>query len=241
MPQVRWVCPQCGKGANGSTRPRMDDAVRYCLGCTAKTGKLVLRTAPALEAKRQELATQAKAKAQLAAQQAKARKQAYYQIEVIDAQDQHVTLDVLAFVKKCMQLPEIRGAWLAECRRVRGCEPNWVPDVKVRRSATERYRGACSGRAWWASYVSLTFGIDVPLERAQELILHEVAHTVCHYKEHHGPLFKATLLRAARELWPGLTVKNQGKVYDMDNLIWEEARQINLAKASVTTASEGPS
>jgi hypothetical protein len=52
--RVRWVCPLCCKGANGSIRPRRNDAVRYCLPCTKKTGKLTERAAPSLERKKRE-------------------------------------------------------------------------------------------------------------------------------------------------------------------------------------------
>lgn len=57
--RYRWACPICNKGALGPSRPRKDNAVRYCLPCTAKTGKLVARTCPALDSKR-DRKTQAK-------------------------------------------------------------------------------------------------------------------------------------------------------------------------------------
>jgi len=43
----RWSCPICAIGALGPQRPRKDNAVRYCLPCTAKTGKLVERVSVA--------------------------------------------------------------------------------------------------------------------------------------------------------------------------------------------------
>jgi hypothetical protein len=51
--RVRWTCPQCEKGALGPSRPRKDNAVRYCLPCTAATGKLTERTCLAHERKKQ--------------------------------------------------------------------------------------------------------------------------------------------------------------------------------------------
>lgn len=50
--QVRWKCPSCNHGILNSSRPRMNDVKRYCLPCSAKSGVLVQRTAPALEKKR---------------------------------------------------------------------------------------------------------------------------------------------------------------------------------------------
>lgn len=54
--QYRWVCPECGKGALGPSRPRKDNIVRYCLPCSAKAGKLVARVCPALDNKRNKKA-----------------------------------------------------------------------------------------------------------------------------------------------------------------------------------------
>lgn len=72
--RVRWTCPT-GKGCPAvlaSPRPRRDDVARYCLACSAERGRLVLRVAPALEAKRETKIAAAKAKAEAA----KARKAA---------------------------------------------------------------------------------------------------------------------------------------------------------------------
>lgn len=49
---VRWKCDTCGSGCLAPSRPRMDDARRYCLPCTEATGRLVKRVAPTLERKR---------------------------------------------------------------------------------------------------------------------------------------------------------------------------------------------
>lgn len=56
----RWVCPICGVGALGSSRPRKNATVRYCLACSAKSEYLVERSAPAL-AKKRSAVSQAKA------------------------------------------------------------------------------------------------------------------------------------------------------------------------------------
>lgn len=68
----RWICPLCGAGKLAPSRPRRDDARRFCLPCTDKTGRLVERTCPALTAKRQKAADRRSQRAQ-AAQAAKAR------------------------------------------------------------------------------------------------------------------------------------------------------------------------
>lgn len=49
---VRWKCETCGSGVLAPSRPRRNDARRYCLPCTETTGRLVERISPALERKR---------------------------------------------------------------------------------------------------------------------------------------------------------------------------------------------
>ena len=52
MNQVRWKCEICDNGLLAPTKPRMNDVRRYCLPCSAETGKLVERISPALKKKR---------------------------------------------------------------------------------------------------------------------------------------------------------------------------------------------
>lgn len=54
--QVRWRCQQCDHGLLAPMKPRKNDVRRYCLPCSSKTGKLVERTAPALEKQREKRA-----------------------------------------------------------------------------------------------------------------------------------------------------------------------------------------
>ena len=50
---VRWKCEICDSGLLAPSQPRMNDVRRYCLPCSADTGKLVHRVAPSLEKKRE--------------------------------------------------------------------------------------------------------------------------------------------------------------------------------------------
>lgn len=43
----RWVCPLCGAGKLAPARPAREDARRFCLRCSERTGKLVERVCPA--------------------------------------------------------------------------------------------------------------------------------------------------------------------------------------------------
>ena len=53
---IKWVCLKCNSTKLGPSRPRKDDTVRYCLGCSEKSGRLVERMAPTLEKKRMRAA-----------------------------------------------------------------------------------------------------------------------------------------------------------------------------------------
>lgn len=52
--QVRWKCANCNHGLLAPMKPRKNDVRRYCLPCSAKTGKLVERVSPTLEKKREQ-------------------------------------------------------------------------------------------------------------------------------------------------------------------------------------------
>lgn len=72
--RVRWECPNGHPGILASTRPPLDSIERYCLPCSAKTGRLVKRVAPALERQRASAAVTSAAKAKAKrAREAKAR------------------------------------------------------------------------------------------------------------------------------------------------------------------------
>lgn len=72
-----WRCPKCQSGVRAPSKPRRDDARRYCLDCTAKTGRLVERTCEHLEKKRATRAQQHAAKRATAKEKAKQRMAAY--------------------------------------------------------------------------------------------------------------------------------------------------------------------
>lgn len=64
----RWKCPLCDSGVLASSRPRLDDVKRYCLKCSEKTGRLVKRVCPTLDAKRRLKTEKRAAKRQTEAQ-----------------------------------------------------------------------------------------------------------------------------------------------------------------------------
>jgi len=54
-PKKIWRCQTCGSGVRAPGKMRKDNALRYCLDCTAKTGKLVERTCVARETVKQKI------------------------------------------------------------------------------------------------------------------------------------------------------------------------------------------
>ncbi len=67
-----WTCPRCKECRLAPSKPRRDDSRRYCLPCSDTTGRLVERTCPALEKKRQAKEVSRRAKQKKAAARAKA-------------------------------------------------------------------------------------------------------------------------------------------------------------------------
>lgn len=70
--RYRWVCPDCEAAIHAPSRMKADDVRRFCLECSGRTGFLVARACPVLDAKRsakrkraqQKAATKAKRKRQ---------------------------------------------------------------------------------------------------------------------------------------------------------------------------------
>ena len=67
-----------------SSRPRRDDVARYCLPCSKKTGRLVRRAAPVLEAGRAARAVRTKSKRAAKVTREKAAEAARYLVDGVD-------------------------------------------------------------------------------------------------------------------------------------------------------------
>ena len=86
--RVRWACPNGCPAVLASSRPRRDDVARYCLPCSAKRRRLVLRIAPVLEAKRAVKVTATKAKKVARAERAAERATAYHTVHGVDLREE---------------------------------------------------------------------------------------------------------------------------------------------------------
>lgn len=149
-PRTIWRCPLCEHGHLAPRRPRKDDARRYCLACTASTGRLVERNSPALERARKAAAVTARTRA------AEKRKRA---ADAAAAKHTRAGIDLVNVLHRVMQLGEAVG-----CRR---------PTMTVRRKTTGEY----SGYAYFdQNRIVLSLAVNCSAETAVGLLLHEVAH-----------------------------------------------------------------
>lgn len=199
----RWVCPTCGSGANAPERPRKNDARRYCLDCSAKTGFLVERRAPALEARRATTALRSKDRAAVKREAGRQR----WIVRLPDANDVARDLDVRSELRQALRDCGFFDGW------ARGQAPT-IDEIEViiRRGQKPHH----SGRAWESSFrVALTFG-KAGHEDALELIYHEAAHVASQTGVGHGPEFHRRLADALQKRWPWLiygSIRPNGGTY----------------------------
>lgn len=181
---VRRVCPQCGTGINAPERPRRDDVRRYCLTCSAKTGRLVERVAPTLEKQRTAQAERAAAKRLAKARKAKEKENAYYTVAGVDLRKE---------TARILKAPSIH-LWRA-------------PEIKVVRCTRTP---TVFGRAWPGEHrilINAYPGIDE--HDVRETLTHELVHLFvggdrsdrAHW---HGERFQRTMREVFRETY-GLT------------------------------------
>lgn len=176
----RWVCRQCGTGALAPQRMAADDTRRYCLGCSASTGRLVRRTCPALDRARD---TQAQRRA-VARRRERDRAAA-------DAAARATVggLDLRAELARLWALPSVRAAARSAER------PTHPPALTVHRGR----RSGVSGRAWLGSHrVHLTVGAS-DLHTVRQVLQHEVCHVALPEDAHHGVAFLRLLAASATE------------------------------------------
>jgi len=200
---VRWTCPNGCAAVLAPTKPRRNDVRRYCLPCSAKSGRLVERVAPSLERDRAE---RADAKA-CAAKAALVRETAYAAARFTVG-----GVDLRTIVAEAWRLPISR-----EWRERRGLQKA-PPSLTVRRN-TGGYSRAGFARPW-AHTISVTVYVGrawvhdpitgigawsgppnvpkVPLAT----LLHEVAHILVgkdRAQKWHGPKFKTCLARLVED------------------------------------------
>ena len=152
--QHRWICPSCGSGALLGSRPRRNATSRYCLPCSTRTGYLVERDCPTLNAKRAE---KHERKAALVVEH-KARERVKADAKVtfagINVRDE--TRRVIAVARTLGKMPPVRS-------------------VVIR---TRREGRHTSGYARYSGHIVLTLSHEAAPCAIKALIAHEVAHVL---------------------------------------------------------------
>lgn len=159
--RVRWVCPNDRHpGVLGPSRPRRDDVCRFCLPCSADRGRLVLRTAPALDRARLDREAAAEIRARVEAARRVARAAAYYEV---------AGLDSLAIFYEYQRLRSFQTRYLGQ---------NHLPvlgyRLAVRRFEKEPRRHGVCARGDRVVRVNAFPGMTGP--QLREILLHELAH-----------------------------------------------------------------
>jgi len=182
----RWVCPLCGSGKLAPGKPARDDARRFCLPCSGKTGKLVERVSPAAQraaAEREErrVAAAERGRARRASRSLQERERAAAEAEVYPG-----VLRVL--LRRWARLNE----WGADLR-----------DLKM--SVRRRADAYSTGHAYYrAARITLTVGTSEGDGYAT--LLHEMAHHAGHRRpgpariDGHGHAYYRMLARAGEEV-----------------------------------------
>lgn len=183
--KARWLCPECGGGVLAPRAPRRDDVRRYCLACSAATGRLVQRVAPALERRRAQRQESRTAKRRAEQQRAREREAAAYTVAGVDLRDE---------MRRLMRLP---------CWR-RKFDRDGAPELRVRRcSSYPRTRLGWADPYAWKISIAAYPGQDAADVR--ETLIHELCHLAVGYqrgsRHWHGTAFKAGLRQAVTEAY----------------------------------------
>ncbi len=205
---ARWTCPKCGNTCLAPRRPRRDDVRRYCLDCSAATGRLVERTAPALEKQRAERATRIQQARREQTVKRRERLDAYYTVDGVNLREAMIAM---------LRMDVFDGP------RGRALRDN-PPALVVSRRTTIHSRLGVAQIAKHRIRVNVTSDTRAP--RALGTLLHEIVHFVVGRRPDgwHGSLFRSTLA-SAHEEWSATRprVRAGGIVIDLPDSSEDES------------------
>jgi len=196
----RWKCPVCGDVALAPQRPRKRDVRRYCLSCSAKTGRLVDRFCPVLTAARDKRREKSWQKAQTAAERE---------------------------AKKSLEYPAVLRLWAVKWRALNAWENLQVrPTALIIRRGSKKKN--TSGHAYPSGHgrgrIIITAGSDGA--DALATLLHEMAHLRAGPNAAHGPRWRGFFLEAAREV-TGQTIDGTlANRFDVHDAVTEAMREL---------------
>lgn len=228
MSRRRWTCPLCGVSAMAPGRPRVDDVRRYCLTCSADTGRLVKRECPSLERERAAAAERVKAKAKAKRARATAKRKAA--AARAKARRIHGGVDVFRCADRCWAVLQKCGAVSKHKDR---------PSMRVTLSTT-----GSGGRAYGRDKISIKFDPNEDWAGVESLILHELCHcTEWGYLDAslpskpggrctpHGDRFNKALAAAAWALWRiEVPIRARGGGYGPSRYLEDELAKIQAAR-----------
>lgn len=213
---TRWVCPTCSSGVDAPERPRKDDVRRYCLTCSASTGRLVERVSPKLERQRARSAVKSAERATAKREQARSK----WIVNSIDAAGNMREINVRSELKRALTSMGFFDGW------VRSSQPSMDDiEIKLRRSSTKDYVTGCATQRGF--FVAMTIPIPAKTEDVLHLIYHEAAHMANRRGDGHGPGFRKVLAEAQAKRWPWLThgsLRRPG-AYDFDENVRQQMRE----------------
>jgi hypothetical protein len=172
----RWVCPRCGGGVLAPGRPRRDDVRRYCLTCSARTGRLVPRVCPSLEAERQRRVLRQSAARERHRERERTAAAKRYMVDGLDLRKELLRLCDLPFVRA--QVPERH-------------RPAVVMTVSW--SASRSWTTGHSKNGRMRIHLSLYHGC--PRHKAQAVLAHELAHAILPSGVAHSERWRRTFAR----------------------------------------------
>ena len=200
--RVKWYCPNGCPAVLASTRPRRDDVARYCLACSEKRGRLVLRTAPAIVKKREAKVAAAQAQKAARAERAAERATAYHTIHGVDLREE---------LKKLWALPIARELRAKLHPQHRVTPPKLV--VRTRSTPHHRYGVAYCHRH--EILMNRIPGHDAFVVR--DTLAHEVAHILTPGARHGIPW--KTAFRLLCEQAYGVRPRVENRFTDADKLM----------------------
>lgn len=225
MKRVRWDCPNGHPGVLGPRRPARDNVVRYCLRCSEESGRLVVRTAPALERERATRSQDARAKQLKRRAREREAERRKHVLAVREVDGSKGEVDIPKTLAKMMRLPTLEPLARERCP-YRHFQP---PQVTLRRSRSKPYTSGHAGQFHWR--FTVTAAADPERIEFEETLLHELVHLLVPH-EWHGSRWRSVLVMAAREWWPEIETRpDGGQVWQLDQRIVSDAAASMVAPA----------
>ena len=202
------------------SKPRRDDVRRFCLPCSAETGRMVERTCPSLDKKREQRRVSrseqdkkkratAKRKAEAEAKARHEREESRWFVEGHDIREEFVRLTRFTRVWASIRgKPTLMRWW-----------KGWTLTTSYRSKGTRSQSGYCNV---YGRQINISVSDHSNWACVRETLLHEMVHAVLPPEENHGDRFRYGLAQAAHGVGyvpEGTVIPVSGATHKADNLI----------------------